>query len=113
MASSPSYTHACDLIRPSSSSPYTHACDLIRLTVDPAKKLTRADASKIRSTISTALGLDDAEVIKKLAEYFLEHRTELVRAPLPLVLSFPSQDVRDRFVDICVQYGEGKVTIES
>jgi len=60
--------------------PYTYAADLLRMI--PARdgmscKLSRSDASQIRSTICEICGLDDREVAEKLADYFLENQNIL------------------------------------
>ncbi|WP_157378758.1 hypothetical protein [Burkholderia ubonensis] len=57
--------------------PYTEACDFIRRfsgtynadigCVLPS--LSRCDASQIREAIAKAIGMDDAELAKKIADY--------------------------------------------
>lgn len=52
--------------------PYTVACDLIRewaSSDDREPKLSRAEASIIRSRIANIIGMDDAELARKLADY--------------------------------------------
>lgn len=54
---------------------FTRACDLIRSIAGnhsetEVGKLSRSDASRIRMTISSVLGLDDMEVAKKLADHY-------------------------------------------
>ena len=59
--------------------PYTYACDLIRAIPDVTSnglKLSRSEASRIRSTISKILGMDDGDVAEKLAKYYLENGDE-------------------------------------
>ena len=53
--------------------PYTYAADYVRSLAgygEHGMKLTRSDASQIRSGIAAALGMDDAELARKLADYF-------------------------------------------
>lgn len=53
--------------------PYTYAADYVRSLVgygDRGTKLSRSDASQIRSGIALALGMDDAELARRLADYF-------------------------------------------
>lgn len=57
--------------------PYTYAADLIRMTVG-ANKLSRSDASQIRKVIADAIGMNDAELARKLADHFKEHEQMLV-----------------------------------
>ena len=60
--------------------PYTYACDFIRSLAGygpGGTKLSRADASKIRSSFSSILKLPDEEVAKKLADYYLAHKEEI------------------------------------
>jgi hypothetical protein len=56
--------------------PYTYACDYIRV-LGPVDRsgvvLSRADASQIRSGIAKALGIDDEELAKKLADAQLKN----------------------------------------
>src|SRR4030042_6668640 len=57
--------------------PYTYACDLIRAKAgynSTGAKLSRSDASQIRELISTILKIDDGELAKKLADYYLANR---------------------------------------
>jgi hypothetical protein len=55
--------------------PYTYSCDLIREYAGHDKtgctKLSRSDASAIRSGIATALGIDDEDLARALANYSL------------------------------------------
>jgi hypothetical protein len=53
--------------------PYPYASDYVRILAgygDHGSKLSRADASKIRQGISKAIGMDDAEMAAKLADYY-------------------------------------------
>ena len=61
--------------------PYTHACDFIRMLAGhnaKGTKLSRADASHIRSTIAEIIGMDDEELAYKLANRELA-KTEIDR----------------------------------
>lgn len=56
--------------------PYTIACDAIRVSVysedDWAHRgtsISRADASRIRQFIAAAIGMDDEELARKIADY--------------------------------------------
>ena len=54
--------------------PYTEACDAIRMaTVDPygpiGCDLSRSQASSIRLFIAAAIGMDDDELARKIADY--------------------------------------------
>lgn len=60
--------------------PYTYACDLIRkiagnMESSLATKLSRSDASQIRSRIAEIAGIDDYALACKLADKFLEEKT--------------------------------------
>ena len=60
--------------------PYTYAADFIRILAGYGKdgtKISRADASKIRQGISAALKLDDEELAKKLADYYVANEDSL------------------------------------
>lgn len=60
--------------------PYTYAADYLRGFGGfdrRGTRLSRADASQVRQAVSKALGLDDAEVAERLADYYLAHQTEL------------------------------------
>lgn len=61
--------------------PYTHSCDFIR-GLGPVGSsgvvLSRSDASRIRQGIATALGVDDEELARKLADRFLEQNEDPV-----------------------------------
>ena len=53
--------------------PYTHACDFIRCLAGYERdgtKISRSDASQIRSGIAEALGMNDVEIAQKLADYY-------------------------------------------
>lgn len=61
--------------------PYTHAADFIRMIPEKeyiesigmsiGVKLSRSDASRIRSAIAEVLGIDDEELARKLADKYL------------------------------------------
>lgn len=54
--------------------PYTYASDYLRditgKTTNGDAKLSRSDASKIREGVALALGMDDAELARRLADYY-------------------------------------------
>jgi len=52
---------------------YTYAADYVRSLAgygEHGTKLSRSDASQIRSGIALALGMDDAELARKLADHY-------------------------------------------
>ena len=59
--------------------PYTHACDYIR-SFGPVGEggvvLSRADASRIKSAIANAIGMDDREMACKLADAELSRQED-------------------------------------
>jgi hypothetical protein len=60
--------------------PYTYACDLIRAFAGynaEGTKLSRSDASKIRSKIAEILGIQDEDLAKELADYYMKHSQEI------------------------------------
>jgi hypothetical protein len=53
--------------------PYTYAADYVRSLAgygEGGTKLSRGDASQIRQGIAKALGMDDAELARKLADHY-------------------------------------------
>lgn len=54
--------------------PYTYAADFVRGLAgygeNGTTKLSRADASHVRRGIATALGMDDAELARNLADHY-------------------------------------------
>lgn len=54
--------------------PYTYAADYVRSLAgygeDGSTKLNRSDASRIRSEIAAAIGMEDAELARKLADRY-------------------------------------------
>ena len=53
--------------------PYTYAADYVRSLAgygEHGTKLSRADASQIRGGIALALGMDDVELARKLADHY-------------------------------------------
>jgi len=63
--------------------PYTYACDYLRGLVgyggESGMKLSRADASKVRSGIAEVIGMDDAELARKLADYYKANQDALTK----------------------------------
>jgi hypothetical protein len=64
--------------------PYTYSADLIREVAAEGKSgdfypnsLSRSEASSIRMMISSVLGMDDAEIARKLADHYLKHNVEV------------------------------------
>ena len=60
--------------------PYTYAADFVRSIAgygESGTKLSRSDASAIRSKLCEILGLDDATVAKSLADYYLANKSEI------------------------------------
>ena len=60
--------------------PYTYACDYVRSLAgngEHGTKLSRADASRIRCGIAKALGIDDAELAMKLADYYRANEDDI------------------------------------
>jgi hypothetical protein len=60
--------------------PYTYACDFICSLAghgEEGMKLSRSDASKISSGIAVALGMDDTEMVRKLADHYKANEGEI------------------------------------
>jgi hypothetical protein len=60
--------------------PYTYAADFVRSLAgfgEHGTKLSRSDASRIRSGIALALGIADADVACKLADYYKAKEDEI------------------------------------
>jgi hypothetical protein len=60
--------------------PYTYACDYLRMFGGADKsgvRLSRLDASRIREAVAKAIGMDDEELAKKLADYYLANEVSL------------------------------------
>jgi hypothetical protein len=60
--------------------PYTYACDLIRGIAGygpTGTKLSRGDASQIRSKMAEILEMPDEVLAAKLADYYLKNQEEL------------------------------------
>lgn len=60
--------------------PYTYACDYIRGLGDcdsSGVRISRSEASQIREGIAKAIGMDDADLARKLADYAQENEHEL------------------------------------
>ena len=60
--------------------PYTYAADFVRSIAgygDSGTKLSRGDASAIRSRLCEILKLDDAAVAIALADHYLANRKEI------------------------------------
>lgn len=62
--------------------PYTYACDFIRQAAGYGESgmiLSRADASRIRQAIATAIGMPDDELARKLADYAKANEEQLTQ----------------------------------
>lgn len=62
--------------------PYTYACDYLRALAGAGyagTKLSRADASRLRSGIAEALGIADEEVARRLADHYKENEQALTQ----------------------------------
>lgn len=60
--------------------PYTYAADYVRSLAgygEQGTKLSRSDASQVRSGIALALGMDDSELANRLADYFKANEDEI------------------------------------
>ena len=74
--------------------PYTYAADFVRIMAgygEHGSKLSRADASKIRQAISGALGMDDAEVARKLADFYKTNEEALTAVAAAEVVASPDR----------------------
>jgi len=75
--------------------PYTYASDYLRQFGGMDKsgvRLSRSDASQIREAVAKALGMDDEELAKKLADYYVANEESLGEAhckKLMAALGFP------------------------
>ena len=58
--------------------PYTYACDFLRGLAGYGK-LSRADASQVRSGIAEALGMADDELARKLADHYKVNQDALTK----------------------------------
>jgi hypothetical protein len=72
--------------------PYTYAADFVRGLAgygEGGTKLSRSDASQVRQGIADALGMDDAELARKLADYYKANEATLtekaMRSFLPIL----------------------------
>lgn len=64
----------------SSRYPYTYASDYLRAfggADSSGAKMSRSEASQIRGAVAKALGMDDAELAAKLADYYLANDAEV------------------------------------
>lgn len=65
--------------------PYTYAADFIRGLAgynESGTKLSRSDASRIRQGIAKALGMDDEELARTLADYYNVNGSEITERSL-------------------------------
>lgn len=71
--------------------PYTYACDYVRSLAgfgEGGAKISRSDASTIREGIALALGIDDAEIARKLADYYKRNEAEIDARSAAAVTAF-------------------------
>lgn len=71
--------------------PYTYACDYVRSLAgfgEGGVKISRSDASTIREGIALALGIDDAEIARKLADYYKRNEPEIDARSAAAVTAF-------------------------
>ena len=59
--------------------PYTYACDYMRIAAlgFGESSVSRADASAMRKAIAKAIGVDDEELARKIADYYITHEAEI------------------------------------
>jgi hypothetical protein len=70
--------------------PYTYAADYVRGLAGCGKNgmtMSRSEASQIRSGIALALGMDDAELACRLAEYYQANEAEINKAQVTAILA--------------------------
>ena len=67
--------------------PYTYAADYVRSSAPG--KLSRSDASQIRSAIALAIGIDDAELARKLADYYKANEAAITEKCVAAVMAQP------------------------
>lgn len=63
--------------------PYTYAADYVRGLAgygEQGTKLSRSDASQIRSGIALAIGMDDAELARNLADHYKANQEAITDA---------------------------------
>jgi hypothetical protein len=61
--------------------PYTYSCDFIRGLAgygEGGTKLSRADASLVRHGIADVFDMDDEDLARKLADYYLANQDDLI-----------------------------------
>lgn len=75
--------------------PYTYSCDFIR-SLGPVSSggvvLSRSDASQIRQGIADALGIDDDELARKLADAQLKNESNPAEAERQAVRLFLARE---------------------
>lgn len=60
--------------------PYTNSCDLIRTVAGfnlHGSKLSRSDASRIRTVVADAIGINDHVLACALSDYYQRHKQEI------------------------------------
>lgn len=63
--------------------PYAYAADYVRSLVgyeNHSLKLSRSDASQVCSGIALAIGMDDSELARKIADYYLANKDSITKA---------------------------------
>ena len=62
---------------------YTDSCDFIRSLAgydENGTKLSRSDASKMREEIAKAIGMDNAELAERLADYYNKNVVQITQS---------------------------------
>lgn len=71
-----------DMSSDDSRYPYTYACDFIRSIAgygEGGTKLSRSDASQIRSQIAQIIGMPDEDLARKIADHYLADQDTIER----------------------------------
>ncbi len=69
--------------------PYTYAADYVRSLAGyghGGTKLSRSDASQIRGGIAKAIGMDDEELARKLADHYKANEDAITKASVAAFL---------------------------
>lgn len=69
--------------------PYTYAADYVRMTArrSDGELFSRSEAAAVRRTIAAAIGMDDAELAAKMADYYIAHEQEIENAAVARLLA--------------------------
>jgi hypothetical protein len=77
--------------------PYTYAADFVRCLAgydEHGTKLSRSDASQIRGGVAVALGIDDADLARKLADHYKANEAAITAKSADAFMSFLSKGER-------------------